>query len=185
MPDCECDYPVLDCPCCNKEKAVVEGLIKRTSGYECYLRTFAVPASCQNLPWSAQLGKIGPGGNAKYNLADYVVGGKLSFVKVWPTVGCRCDFSIVSQQLYKLDNDCWGAIPVQAGTGVVPIVQYLSGKYHSKTMGSDGPVIPTVSNLLREENAQDKVRFGTVKAALEYLTEVRRHYNSILTALPC
>jgi hypothetical protein len=191
MSDCECAYPVLDCPCCCKEKAVLEGLIKRVSGYECYLRTFVVPASCQSIPWSAPtmpVGTIVTGGNASYNLGTLIVGetDTLSHIKVWPAIGCRCKFSGISQALFKLDNDCWGPMPVTNSTGFESVGQYLSGKYQSRTQTTNN-FTSVVHDLLSHPAGSDadRNRFGVMKGAIEYLQEARRHYNSILTSLPC
>jgi hypothetical protein len=195
MSDCNCVYPALECSCCCKEKAVLQGLMNRLNGYECYLRTFVVPASCQNLPWSAQLAtdnSIVGGGNPKYVLDRYVVGSAtLSTIKVWPTVGCKCDFSRVSQAVYKLDNDCWGALPNSGETGVVPILKYLSGKYQLKTINPNEvtqiAVTQAMHLLLTNQTTVDGrgTRFGVLKGALEYIAEAKRHYHSILTSLPC
>lgn len=190
MTDCECAYPALDCPCCCKEKAVLQSLMNRLNGYECYLRTFVVPASCQNLPWSAKLAKdntIVTGGNPKYALDRYIVGdATLSTIKVWPTIGCRCDFSKVSQALYKLNDDCWGAIPNTGATSILQILNYLSGKYQSRTGFTDS-ITDHMHNLLARglTASGDDTRFGVLKGSLEYIQEAKRHYNSILTSLPC
>jgi hypothetical protein len=190
MADCDCAYPALECPCCCKEKAVLQSLMNRLNGYECYLRTFVVPASCQNLPWSARLatgGVIVGGGNPKYALDKYVVGeATLSTIKVWPTVGCRCDFSKVSQAVYKLDNDCWGAIPNVGTTSILPVLKYLSGKYQSKT-GLLASVTEEMHGLLTVDPTAtaEQTRFGVLKGALEYIAEAKRHYHTILTSLPC
>jgi hypothetical protein len=191
MSDCDCAYPALECQCCCKEKAVLQGLMNRLNGYECYLRTFVVPASCQNLPWSAKLAAdnaIVGGGNPRYVLHTYVVGGaSLSTIKVWPTVGCKCDFSKVSQAVYKLENDCWGALPNNGETGVVPVLKYLSGKYHYKTGTEATSVTSVMYNGLTNTTSLtgDQTRFGVLKGALEYIAEAKRHYHTILTSLPC
>jgi hypothetical protein len=193
MTDCNCAYPALECACCCKEKAVLQGLMNRLNGYECYLRTFVVPASCQNLPWSAKLaadGVIIGGANTKYGLNKYVNGGSISTIKVWPTIGCKCDFSQVSQALYHLNDDCWGSIPDTTSTGLVKMNVYLSGKYQFKT-GTAGSVAGIIGQVLANGSGAEQTlngeqaRFGVLKGAIEYIQEAKRHYHTLLTSLPC
>lgn len=190
MGDCNCSYPMLDCRCCCKEKDVLNGLIARLNGYECYLRTFAVPASCQNLPWSAQLANTGviiPGGSPIYGLNNLIVGGTLSTIKVWPAIGCNCEFSRVSQAIFKFQSDCWGATPIANGTDRINMAQYLSGKYRVLGGFATAAIEPEIRGLLANESTvtAPQSRFAVVKGAIEYIQEAKRHYHSILSNLPC
>lgn len=187
MTDCVgCAYPELECACCCKEKAVLEGLITRLNNYEFYLRTFAVPASCQKLPWSARLisadTMIG-GANPKYAISKYVTGGNLGLIKLWPTVGCNCRFSCISMKFYKLDNDCMGVIPTNGSGGFVPMSTYLSDKYYSMTgMGATYIALSIIkAQVIKKENT----RFGLILGAIDYIQEAKRFYNSLLISLPC
>ena len=119
-----CNYPALECPCCCKQKAVLQGLINRVSGYECYLRTFLVPASCQGLSNATVYTNVIGGENPNYRLG--YTHQTISRVNLWPAIGCNCSMVPYPQPLYKSQGDCWGIVPGPGANALVPFCTYLN-----------------------------------------------------------
>jgi hypothetical protein len=185
--DCNCPYPALECPCCCKQKQILQGLVNRVSGYECYLKSIIVPASCQGLTLGATFNGIVGGGNPNYKLsyiyADYTGSSFIAdttptaTINLWPAIGCRCSFSANPVPLYKNQGDCWGALPIPGANGLVSFPLYLQNTYGSATLSSVNALITGTTNTSRT--------LATLKGAAEWTAEVRRVYGSILMSLPC
>ncbi len=176
MNDCGCAIPSLECPCCCQQRAVLTGLLKRVSGYECFLRNFLVPASCQGMSNFASFAGIIGGRNKKYRLSLATT--EISTILMWPAIGCDCQFAPYSQALFKTDGDCWGTTPI-AGTGlnIVPIAEFLDNAYGS------GAFLATHSLLTNTTTMNVTLR--AIRGAVDWTSEVRKIYGSILSALPC
>jgi hypothetical protein len=176
--DCSCPVPALDCPCCCKHKAVIQGLLNRVSGYECYLKNFLVPASCQGLSNATTYADIIEGNHHEYRLS--LVHGGLSNVNMWNPVGCRCVFRNYPQPLYRANADCWGHVPMAGGNSLQYFTEFLKENYSQ----TNPTIVEDVSELING-NSFDTVRLDVIRGAVDWTTEIRKVYGSILMTLPC
>lgn len=178
-----CRYPALECPCCCKQKAVLQGLINRVSGYECYLRTFTVQASCQNLNNATTFTNIVGGDNLNYRLR--YVHDAVSKINLWPAVGCECSMSPYPITLHKTQGDCWGAVPVPGEDALVPFCEWLSSTYNTDGDFTTGGICLSVADLITETGKTTQTSLAALKGAIDWTTEIRKTYGSILATLPC
>lgn len=194
MSDCNCPYPALECPCCCKQKAILQGLINRVSGYECYLRSIVVPASCQGLTLNSTFPNIIPGENSNYRLSfiyatDFTFGqtpapvpdsDPTDTINLWPAIGCQCSFTPNPITLYKSQGDCWGALPIPGGNALIPFPTYLANTYGTNVLASVNALISNTT-----PSASVHTSLAALKGASEWASEVRKIYGSILMTLPC
>jgi hypothetical protein len=186
--DCNCPYPALECPCCCKQKQILQGLINRVSGYECYLKSIIVPASCQGMVLSTTYSNIIQGENPNYRLrfiySSTFTGGlpgsdiiPTDKINLWPAIGCQCSFTPNPVTLFKSQKDCWGTLPVPGANAMVSFPIYLTNTYGAATAASVNSLIAGATSGTSS--------LGALKGAVDWTSEVRRIYGSILMSLPC